>query len=449
MLTIYASKQQTFNSYLLTQSLAKNPLLLKVDSILSALPALLQPLVDTYLNDRKTKGIDPNFGRPTIALETFIRILLLKYLYKNCDLREVENRTKTDLSWKAFAKLSVEDSVPDFTTLNNWELFFGEQAIRKLHDQVVDYCQGKKLIKAKSLRVDTTVTEANIHYPTDASLLKDAVTVITRTVKKIQRFTTEKLKIRCRIKAIKQKVYGIVKVLKRRTNEAKQQVKQITKEIFRLARATVNEAAIISKSHVSKALKDKVALAKRLLKQTSDVLKGKKIKDRIVSFFQPSMRPIVKGKLGKPVEFGKKIEIVEVENNLISDYQIHLGNPNDAGVFLNAITRHKQRFKYLPTLVATDRGGWAEENVKELMDLGVKQVSIPKRGYKTKQRARTEHSQWFTAGQRWRAGGEAKISWLKRSFGMGRSRAKTERGYDSGIGMSVLACNLKRLSFIT
>ena len=459
MLTIYANKQLSFADYLLPEALAKNELLTKVDSILSSMPELLQPLVDAYIKDRKGKGIDPVFGRPTIALETFIRMLLLKHLYKNCDLREVESRTKTDLAWKAFAGLSTQDKVPDFTTLNKWELFFGESAIRKLNDTIIGYCQKQKLVKGKSFRTDTTVTEANIHYPTDASLLKDVARVVTRTVKKIKAAVKEKISFRSRLGAINKKVYGIVKVLKNRTNEAKTRVKQLTSEITAIVKKVLDEAAVAGKQMAGKAgmlglgleiaLDKHITLGKQLLEQTLKVLKGEKIQDRIVSFFQPHMRPIVKGKMGKPVEFGKKAEITECEHNIITDYNIHIGNPNDSGVFLEAVKRHKQKFKQPPGLVATDRGGWSEENVKELKAMGVKHISIPQRGHKTRQRERTEDSKWFKSAQRWRAGGEGKISWLKRSFGMGRSRAKTEQGFDTGIGMAVLACNLKQISLAT
>lgn len=459
MLTIYANKQLSFADYLLPEALAKNELLTKVDSILSAQPQLLQPLVDAYIKDRKGKGIDADFGRPTIALETFIRMLLLKYLYKNCDLREVESRTKTDLAWKAFAKLSTETSAPDFTTLNKWELFFGETAIRKLHDTIIGYCQKQKLVKGKSFRTDTTVAEANIHYPTDASLLKDVARVVTRTVKKIKAVVKEKISFRSRINTINKKVYGIVKVLKNRTNEAKTKVKQLTGEIAAIVKKVLDEAELAGKQLAGKggilglglklALGKDMALGKQLLEQTLNVLRGERIQDRIVSLFQPHMRPIVKGKMGKPLEFGKKVEITECENNIITDYNIHIGNPNDSGVFLRGVKRHRQRFKRPPSLVATDRGGWSEENVKELKAMGVKHISIPQRGYKTKQRERTEDSNWFKSAQRWRAGGEGKISWLKRSFGMGRSRAKTEHGFDSGIGMAVLACNLKQIAIVT
>jgi len=170
MLKIYADRQLSFADYLLPEALAKNPLLTKVDTILTDNPELLNPLVSAYQKDRKEKEIDHNFGRPTVALETFIRLLLLKYLHKNCDLREVENRTKTDLAWKAFAKLSTDAKVPDFTTLNKWELFFDEEIIRQLHDKLISYCEEQKLVKGRVFRTDTTVTEANIHYPTDASL---------------------------------------------------------------------------------------------------------------------------------------------------------------------------------------------------------------------------------------------------------------------------------------
>jgi IS5 family transposase len=458
MLKIYADRQLSFADYLLPEALAKNPLLTKVDTILTDNPELLNPLVSAYQKDRKEKEIDHNFGRPTVALETFIRLLLLKYLHKNCDLREVENRTKTDLAWKAFAKLSTDAKVPDFTTLNKWELFFDEEIIRQLHDKLISYCEEQKLVKGRVFRTDTTVTEANIHYPTDASLLKDVARVITRTVQKIKTKVKQKIAFRSRMKAINNKVYGFAKVLKNRTNQAKANAKKLTKEIAALVKKVLAEAETVSKEPLdfidplsiglTIALSEQVTLGKKLLDQTMDVLADKKIKDRIVSFFQPKMRPIVKGKVGKPVEFGKKIEISEAEHNIITDYQIHTGNPNDAEVFLQGVKRHKKRFQRPPRLVATDRGGWSQENVDKLKTMGVKQVSIPQRGNKTKQRMRTERSDWFKAGQRWRAGGEGKISWLKRTFGMGKSRAKTERGFDTGVGMSVLACNLKQITKI-
>ena len=459
MLTIYADRQLSFADYLLPEALAKNELLTQVDTILSSELELLQPLINAYLKDRKTKGIDTGFGRPTIALETFIRMLLLKYLYKNCDLREVENRTKTDLAWKAFVRLSCEAKVPDFTSLNKWELFFGERIVRELHDKLITYCQKQRLVKGKTFRTDTTVTEANIHYPTDASLLRDVVRVVTRTVQKIKTAVKAKVLFRSRIKTIQQRVYGIAKVLKNRTNQAKIRVKQLTGEIAAITSKVLHEAEVVSKQVTKQAgmmslalglaLDKQLTLGKQLLEQTLQVLAGAKIQDRIVSFFQPRMRPISKGKLGKSVEFGKKVEITESEHNIITDYQIHVGNPNDANLFLQGVKRHEQRFKHSPSLVATDRGGWSEENLTELKLMGVKHISIPKRGYKTKQRTRTEHSQWFQAAQRWRAGGEGKISWLKRSFGMGRSKAKTEHGFDTGIAMAVLACNLKQITLVT
>jgi IS5 family transposase len=328
-----------------------------------------------------------------------------------------------------------------------------------LHGTIIGYCQKQKLVKGKSFRTDTTVTEANIHYPTDASLLKDVARVITRTVKKIKAVVKEKVSFRSRINTINRKVYGIAKVLKNRTNEAKAGVKQLTGKIAAIVQKVLAEAELVGRQMAGKggilglglelSLDKDIALGKQLVEQTLNVLKGEKIQDRIVSFFQPHMRPIVKGKLGKPVEFGKKVEITECENNIITDYNIHIGNPNDTGVFLQAVKRHRQRFKQPPSLVATDRGGWSQENVKELKAMGVKHISIPQRGYKTKQRERTENSQWFKTAQRWRAGGEGKISWLKRSFGMGRSKAKTEHGFDTGIGMAVLACNLKQIAIVT
>jgi len=98
----------------------------------------------------------------------------------------VEQRTKTDYAWKGFAKLSLTDKVPDHSTLGLWEQFFGEASLKQLHDKIINYCLDKKIIKGRKFQTDTTVAEANMPYPTDSSIMGDAVRVITRMIEKIK-----------------------------------------------------------------------------------------------------------------------------------------------------------------------------------------------------------------------------------------------------------------------
>lgn len=450
--------QRSFFDSLITDALKANPLLSKVDTVLNELPRLLDPFVAAYAADRQARGIDSGFGRPTIPVESVLRLLLLKHLHKNCALRDVEERTQTDYAWKGFAKLSLTDKVPDHTALNKWELFFGERAISKLHSQIIAYCTGKKIVKGRTLRTDTTVAPAHIHYPTDSSLLADAVRVITRTVKKIK--TTVKLKtvFHSRLKIVKEKLRNIGNSLKKRTGEAKATVRLITREIMKITEKVVARAAKVKDE--LQASGDILALAAQtrldhflkishtLIRQTVKALAKEKIKNRIVSVFQPSMRPIVKGKLWPPCEFGRKVQVDEVEHGIISAWKIFATSRPDTKVIVPAVNRHRRRFGHDPTLVATDRGCDTEEN-QTILKSRIKRVSIPHRGYKTKQRLRTEKSQWFQQAQRWRAGGEATISVLKRTSAMGKNRAKTECGYLQGIGWGIIGRNLRTIAALT
>jgi IS5 family transposase len=367
----------------------------------------------------------------------------------------VENRAKTDYAWKAFARMSVIDIVPDYTTLIKWEEFFGEKTIRSLHGNIIDRFRKKKIIKGKKMRSDTTVTEANMHFPTDPSILSDAIRTITKTVEKIKKVVKIKTVFRSQVKLIKKKIFNLSNSLKKRTGKAKGSARKATKEINGTAKKIIQKAKEIEKEvkgrsidKLRKTLQYQIDLANRVSNQTDLVLKGINPRNRIVSFFQPYARPIIKGKLSKNCEFGKKLEINEVEHGIITEWKNHIGNPSDMDLLIPSIDRHKEIFGHDPTEVDTDRGFYSEEN-EEKLKIRIKRICIPKRGYKTKQRLRMEKSGWFTKGQRWRSGGEAKISWLKRSFTGGKSKAKTEEGFDRNIGLGIIACNLKVLSRLT
>lgn len=450
--------QRSFFDSLIEDALKTDPLLAKVDAVLKALPQLLNPFTAAYEADRKARGVDTSFGRPTIPVESMVRLILLKHLHKNCALRDVEARAKTDYSWKGFARLSLTDKVPDHTALNKWELLFGEQTIKRLHSQIIAYCAEKRIVKGRKLRTDTTVAPAHIHYPTDSSLLADAVRVITRTVKKIKETVPLKTVFRSKVRLVKEKLREIGNSLKKRTGEAKQAVQTITRKIMgitekvvaqgRMVKEELNHSGDILYFAAQKKLDHFLAIADVLIRQTVKALNHEKIKNRIVSVFQPSMRPIVKGKLWPPCEFGRKVQVDEVEHGIISAWKIFTRNVPDTDVIVPAVNRHRRRFGHDPTLVATDRGCDSQEN-QAILGSRIRQVSIPKRGYKTKQRLRTEKSQWFQEAQRWRAGGEATISVLKRTSAMGKNRAKTECGYLQGIGWGVIGRNLRTIAALS
>jgi IS5 family transposase len=161
-----------------------------------------------------------------------------------------------------------------------------------------------------------------------------------------------------------------------------------------------------------------------------------------LSLFVPKTYVIRKGKAHKPTEFGRLIDIVEVENGFISDYKVLDGNPSDGTLLVPALKRHIERFGRPPRQVATDRGFWSADNEKDAYKLGVKRVSIPARGKLSKMRHRLQRSRWFRKAQRWRAGGEGRIGILKNNYGLDRCLYKSDTAMERWVGWCVFANNL-------
>jgi len=192
-------------------------------------------------------------------------------------------------------------------------------------------------------------------------------------------------------------------------------------------------------------MSDAITLTKRLIDQAKQVVSGNRIiKDRIVSFFDPEARPIKKGKLSKTAEFGYKARIDETENGFVTGYELYQGNPSDDEMLIPAVEQHAARFGSVPNAVATDRGLGSKKNETKLEELGVARISTPFRGKKSKKRAELEKQLWYKDLQRYRAAGEAKISLLKRKYGLNRSWYRGFAGSKTWVGLGIWVHNLRR-----
>jgi IS5 family transposase len=145
-------------------------------------------------------------GRPTTPVATYLRMMYLKRRY-GVGYETLVKEVKDSFTWRRFCHLSLKDRVPDDTTLIKLTQKYGEDTLDGLNDAVVLKLKEGRVIRGRKLRMDTTVTEANIHYPTDTGLLADGVRVITRTVARLKKVgagigngfvnRTRKVKRRC------------------------------------------------------------------------------------------------------------------------------------------------------------------------------------------------------------------------------------------------------------
>lgn len=162
----------------------------------------------------------------------------------------------------------------------------------------------------------------------------------------------------------------------------------------------------------------------------------------MVSFFDPEARAIVKGKLDKPVEFGRTLQLVQDDSGVILHYEIERGNPSDKTKLVSLVRKVKTILNQAPQELATDRGYYSTDNMSKLSRLGVRRVGIPKIGRLSRIEKRHQHRRWFKDLQRFRCGIEAAISLLKRRFSLGRVLAKGSPATVVWTGFAIFAFNL-------
>jgi transposase, IS5 family len=185
-------------------------------------------------------------------------------------------------------------------------------------------------------------------------------------------------------------------------------------------------------------------LVEKVMQQTKErVFRGNRhAPGKVLSLFEPHSQVIRKGKAHKPNEFGRLVRLDEVENGIVSGYQVLEGNAADTGCFLPAVKQHQSYFGRAPAMATADRGFFSAQNEREAKELGVKHVALPARGRLSRKRAQHQEQRWFKRALRWRAGIEATISHLKHPFSMARALYKGESGFQRYVGWGVITKNL-------
>ena len=242
------------------------------------------------------------------------------------------------------------------------------------------------------------------------------------------------------------------------------EVQQGTGELARLARQTVREVAAVRRSaHRALARRPQdgrlgrlvgeldatIGHSQRLLAQTGQWLAGELvIPDRLVSLCDPDARPIRKGKPQRLTEFGYTALVAEDERGFIADHAVQLGNPPDAPQLVPAVQRVARVTGRVPHMVAGDRGFGTAANDRALAELGVARVGRQRKGTLSATRAAQERTRWFRRLRNWRVGIEARISHLKRGFGVRRTRLRRLTGARTWVGLGIFAYNLQRMAVV-
>jgi IS5 family transposase len=400
-------------------------------------------------------------GRKGTPAEVVLRLLLLKHI-RNWSYAVLERAVRANLVYRQFTRVGAARG-PDAKTLGKLGLALGPEVIEKLHQRVVAIAQAKKVVAGRRLRVDTTVVETDIHYPTDSSLLGDAVRVLTRTMKRIAQVSGEAGdKLRDRTRSVSHRVIEIARISRSRSEQGKEKLKQIYQKLLAATGRVVAQAQrfageIAAGVKHGSSLMEQVLLearrqyletmiprARQVMRQARErIVKGNThFAGKLVSVFEPHTEIIRKGKAAKPTEFGKMIKIQEAEAQIITHYEVYDARPNDVDLLIPAIEVHRQRLGRVPRLATADAAFFSAKNEAAAHALGVKRLSIPNRSTKSAERKKLQKKRWFRNGQKWRTGSEGRISLVKRRHGLNRCRYKGQHGLKRWVGLGVIGDNL-------
>lgn len=326
---------------------------------------------------------------------------------------------------------------------------------------MVEVACERGVAQGRKLKTDTTCVDSNIHYPTDSSLLGDGIRVLSRGLACIaSECKSEAVKVVNHARAVKYRLLEISRAAKSLTAVNQRRMKKSYQQLVALARQVVRQAGKVMKrwqqgklpvvgslSSVTTQmarLEHFLPLVGNVIQQTQQrVFRGNThVEGKIVSLFEPHSQVIRKGKAHKPNEFGRLVRVDEVENGIVSGYQVLEGNPADTGSFLPALEHHQSCFGRAPEMATADRGFFSARNEREAQKLGVKKVAIPAPGRLSRKRAQHQKQRWFRRALRWRAGIERTMSHLKHPFAMARARYKGDGGFQRYVGWSIITKNL-------
>jgi len=414
--------------------------------------------IDAVLDDDRflapfVERFNTRVGRPTIPIETYLRLMYLKHRYQ-LGYETLVSEVADSLSWRRFCRLSLDAEVPHSTTLLKLTRRFGPEVLDQLNGAVLKTAVQRKLLRSRRLRVDCTVTEADVRFPTDSGLCAHSVSRLGRAVAQVKAVgLAVGTRFRNRMRTVNRLMRRLALGL-RRPGSLATTLRQ-TGKLQKLVGAAARQARRVLRNAKKRArragnpgqlavteLAREIELADRVAEQTRRRLAGEtNITDRLVSLCDLDARPIRRGRLRKPTEFGYKLALGDTPEGFVIAHEVHIGAPHDTDTLEPVLRKAKAIGMRIRTVLA-DRGFGNEIADQVLAAAKILDKVIPRVGRADP----VEATRSWRRRYRFRAGAEGRISALKRRYGIRRSRLKGHRGVRIWVGFGILANNLHRMA---
>jgi len=431
----------------------------EVDRILAETPEILNVFHRHVAKLLDTAG---RKRRATFTSDQILRAILVMEI-EGLPYRETVVRIDDSQFLRRFVRVH-DGPVMDYTLLCKSYKAIPPEAWKEINRRLAQYAIDHGLITGIHLRVDTTVCETNIHYPTDAGLLWDSYRVLSRVIAKVRDYDADavgngrlhdrRVK-RCMLRIARRHQHteahrpGLrrpyrallahVSHLLGWSRQVRARVrKRLDTEDYDLQVGWILTTLLSEMDHYD-------GLIERVIDQASRrVLRGEKVPnaEKLFSLFEPHTELLIRGKTAKPVEFGHMVLLEQVAEKFITGYEVFERRPRDESLVDTILESHKKTFGYLPKSFTADKGFYQSMDKLRDLERTIPNVSIAKKGRRTEAERQREHHRTFRALQRFRAGIEGTISALKRAFKMARCLYRSFRTYQSSVGSHIFAHNL-------
>jgi transposase, IS5 family len=456
MLRLAGGQVESLFDELLPVEVRELPAELAVLDRLLADPRLLAPIEQAWAQTAR------RHGRPTIPMASFVRLMVIKQR-TGWGYQALVREVSDSLHLRRFCLLPLPQRVPEESTVRKLVRRLGPEVVAELTRAVIGKARRETRFAARAVRIDSTVVEADIRYPSDGVLAWQGARALAREGRKLAgRLRGPTVRVVDRSRRIGKLVRAISRTLARRTNQGTDEVLALNAKAGRAMARSVREARALAaqarsaargrgaraKLRAARRLEDLADRCQRVATQIQQRQRGEKITDRLVSLADPDARPIRKGKLGKPNEFGYVAQIAEVTANTRRGARGYVlpaatapGNPGENRL-LDQTAAALIRLDLAPREVALDGAFVPGPTGQTLAGLAPARVFIAGRAEPGSRRTRRRLA-------RYRTGCEGRISHLKRGYGLRRSRLKGHQGQQIWTGWAILAYNLDTLAIHT
>jgi IS5 family transposase len=422
-------------------------------------------IIDLAHRDLRSALITSNGSRPArvrFTTEHVLRLLIVQSL-EGLSLRQVVVRVDDSPALRQFVRLGMK-AMMDFTTLDKLKNALHPKTWKRINGWLAQHAVGEEQITGDRLRLDTTAVETNVHWPTDSTLLWDTYRVLARLIERARRVDADVVGSgRLHLRRAKREALTITRAAAKKGRKARSLKRPYGRLIGRV------EGLLDWATRVAHGLAEGIgdqrycagghAQAERLVEELADfhtlgervvdqarrrVLQGESVPndEKLFSLFEPHTELLKRGKAGKDIEFGHMIQIQQVDEKFITDYEVFEKKPVEHTLLEPALAEHRELFGFAPSVLTADKGYYENMEALRALEREIEVVSIAKKGPRTSAETEREQDPLFRHAQAFRAGVEGSISFLKRMLRLARCFNKSWEHYVATVGQTIFAHNL-------